>query len=226
MLEKRTRPARSASRIAWSSTTASLSAPWARSTSCSTSPRSTSSTYSRTFWRRTSPTPTSWRTANATSSSCATLLYITTQDIYAIVSTPNVDIDKLSEFIVKAIGAAKARCDKAFRLVENSVDMLKTGMSSYYKDFVASGNPTIIIENFINDISTDLKIDTPTLGQFKRIIFYFRRQASKKLKGVFFTLDKIMEIMEGGTPGRGKVGNEDITDDESDESAEPPATFA
>lgn len=136
------------------------------------------------------------------------MLYITTQDIYSIVTSPDVDIDKLSELIIKAITAAKKqvpRCDKAFRLIENSVDMLKNGMSSYYKDFVASGNPAVIFENFINDISSDLHIDTTTLGQFKRIIFHFRKQANSmpkkntKLDGVFTTLDKIMEIMEKDT---------------------------
>ncbi len=133
------------------------------------------------------------------------MLYITTQDIYSIVTSPDVDIDKLSELIITAITAAKKqipRCDKAFRIIENSVDMLKNGMSSYYKDFVASGNPAIIFENFINDISSDLHIDTQTLGQFKRIIFHFRKQANSmpkknpKLDGVFTRLDKIMEIME------------------------------
>lgn len=136
------------------------------------------------------------------------MLYITTQDIYSIVTSPDVDIDKLSELIIKAITAAKKqipRCDKAFRLIENSVDMLKNGMSMYYKDFVASGNPAIIFENFINDISNDLHIDTQTLGQFKRIIFHFRKQANSmpkkntQLDGVFTTLDKIMEIMEKDT---------------------------
>jgi hypothetical protein len=133
------------------------------------------------------------------------MLYITTQDIYNIVSSPDVDIDKLSELIVQAIGAAKKqipRCDKAFRLIENSVDLLKNGMSSYYKDFVASGNPVVIFENFINDLSGDLHIDTQTMGQFKRIIFHFRKRAESlpqkntKLDGVFQTLDKIMGMMD------------------------------
>lgn len=135
------------------------------------------------------------------------MLYITTQDIYSIVTSPDVDIDKLSELIVKAITAAKKqipRCDKAFRLIENSVDMLKSGMSTYYKDFVASGNPAVIFENFINDISGTLHINSTTMGQFKRIIFHFRKQANNmpkknpKLDGVFSTLDKIMEIMDEG----------------------------
>lgn len=150
------------------------------------------------------------------------MLYITTQDIYSIVTTPDVDIDKLSELIITAITAAKKqvpRCDKAFRLIENSVDMLKNGMSSYYKDFVASGNPAIIFENFINDISNDLHIDTQTLGQFKRIIFHFRKRANSmpakntKLDGVFTTLDKIMDLMEGGGGAAAEENAEDNTEE-------------
>lgn len=153
------------------------------------------------------------------------MLYITTQDIYSVVTTPDVDIDKLSELIIVAITAAKKqvpRCDKAFRLIENSVDMLKTGMSSYYKDFVASGNPAIIFENFINDISSDLNIDTQTLMQFKRIIFHFRKQADKmpkknaKLEGVFSTLDKIMEIMDGDNKKNEDEEEDDIEEVDAD----------
>ncbi len=132
------------------------------------------------------------------------MLYITTHDIYNIISSPDVDIDKLSELIVQAIGAAKKqipRCDKAFRLIENSVDLLKNGMSSYYKKFVASGNPLSIFENFIEDLSGDLHIDSQTMNQFKRIIFHFRKRADSmpqknaKLEGVFGTLDKILQMM-------------------------------
>jgi hypothetical protein len=153
------------------------------------------------------------------------MLYITTQDIYNIVTSPDVDIDKLSELIVNAIYSAKKqvpRCEKAFRLIENSVDMLKNGMSGYYKDFVASGNPAIIFEGYINDISTDLHIDTQTLGQFKRIIFHFRKQANAmpqkhaKLEGVFSTLDRIMDIMEDG-----KATTEPETDEDTDGETEP-----
>lgn len=149
------------------------------------------------------------------------MLYITTQDIYSVVSTPDVDISKLSEMIVQAIGAAKKqipRCDRAFRLIENSVDMLKNGMGSYYKDFVASGNPAVIFENFISDLSNDLDIDTQTMSQFKRIIFHFRKRAESmpkkavQLSGVFSTLDKIMGMMEEETTS----SSQDDLNDEDD----------
>lgn len=132
------------------------------------------------------------------------MLYITTQDIYKLISSPDVDIDKLSEIIVKAIEAAKKqipRCDKAFRIIGNSVDMLKSNMNTYYKDFVATSNPTIIFESFIQDIANDVNMDTQTLSQFKRIIFHFRKKSQNmpknpKLDTMFTALDKIMNIMD------------------------------
>ncbi len=132
------------------------------------------------------------------------MLYITTQDIYQIISSPDVDIDKLSEVIVKAIEASKKqipRCEKAFRTISNSAEMLKTNMNSYYKDFVATSNPTIIFENFLHDLSDKTQMDTQTLRQFKTIIFYYRKKSQNipknpKLDTMFQTLDKIMNIME------------------------------
>ena len=132
------------------------------------------------------------------------MLYITTQDIYQIISSPDVDIDKLSEIIVKAIEASKKqipRCEKAFRTISNSAEMLKTNMNVYYKDFVATSNPTIIFENFLHDLSDKTQMDTQTLRQFKTIIFYYRKKSQNipknpKLDTMFKTLDKIMNIME------------------------------
>lgn len=153
------------------------------------------------------------------------MLYLTTHDIYNIISSPDVDIDKLSELIVQAIGAAKKqipRCDKAFRLIENSVDLLKNGMSSYYKKFVASGNPLSIFENFIEDLSGDLHIDSQTMNQFKRIIFHFRKRADSlpqkntKLDGVFGTLDKILGMM-GEDPNPKSTDEEETKEDDIEE---------
>ena len=132
------------------------------------------------------------------------MLYITTQDIYQLISSPDVDIDKLSEVIVAAIEAAKKqipRCDRAFKIIGNSVDMLKSNMNTYYKDFVATSNPTIIFESFISDIANDVNMDSQTLNQFKRIIFHFRKKSesmpkNSKLDTMFTSLDKIMSIME------------------------------
>ncbi len=154
------------------------------------------------------------------------MLYITTQDIYKLISSPDVDIDKLSEVIVKAIEAARKqipRCDKAFRIIANSVDMLKSNMNMYYKDFVATSNPTIIFESFIQDISTSINMDTQTLMQFKRIIFFFKKKSESmpknpQLNSMFGTLDKIMNIMEGNKTDENKEDEQQSSDDEQEET--------
>jgi Ca2+-binding EF-hand superfamily protein len=148
------------------------------------------------------------------------MLYITTQDIYKLISSPDVDIDHLSEVIVKAVDAARKqipRCDKAFRIISNSVDMLKSNMNTYYKDFVATSNPTIIFESFIQDITTSINMDTQTLMQFKRIIFFFKKKSESmpknpQLNSMFGTLDKIMNIVEG----KSNKGEEEVDENESD----------
>ena len=44
----------------------------------------------------------------------------------------------------------------------------KSNMNTYYKDFVATSNPTIIFESFISDIANDVNMDSQTLNQFKK----------------------------------------------------------
>lgn len=133
------------------------------------------------------------------------MMYLTTKDIYNIITTPDVDINKLSELIIAAIGAAKKHipnCNKAFKMIEDSIDMLKHGMGEYYRSFVATGNPATIFENFVNDIAQDVDMDRATLIQFKKIIFHFRKKADsmpKKnpmLEKVFGQIDKVMGILE------------------------------
>ena len=132
------------------------------------------------------------------------MLYITTYDIYQLISSPDIDIEKLSEVVILAISSAKKqipRCDKAFKVISNSFDMLKGNMNDYYKAFVASSNPTIILENFIMDLSKKPAISTDVILQFKKIAMFFRKKAESRpkdprLETIFGTLDKIMKIMD------------------------------
>lgn len=132
------------------------------------------------------------------------MLYITTYDIYQLISSPDIDIDKLSEVVILAIASARKqipRCDKAFKVISNSFDMLKGNMNEYYKAFVATSNPTIILENFIMDLSKKPAVSTDVLLQFKKIAMFFRKKADSRpkdprLETIFGTLDKIMKIMD------------------------------
>lgn len=132
------------------------------------------------------------------------MLYITTYDIYQLVSSPDIDIDKLSEVVIMAITSAKKqipRCEKAFKVISNSFDMLKSNMNDYYKAFVATSNPTIILENFVMDLTKAPAISTDVILQFKKIAMFFRKKSESrpkdpKLESIFSTLDKIMKIMD------------------------------
>jgi hypothetical protein len=133
------------------------------------------------------------------------MLWEHTQSIYSIISSPDVDIDRLSEMIVSVIGEAKKqipRCDRAFKIIADSVDTLKANMNDYYKEFVTSGNPATMFENFIRDVSSEMNMDKQTLMQFRRITMFLRKKAEQmpkkpeQLDTVFGMIDKIMTQLE------------------------------
>lgn len=112
-------------------------------------------------------------------------LYTSTYSIYKIISSPDLDVDKFVDVIMSNIQAVKSqipRCDKAFREITNSVHMLKDNFGSYYKDFIQTKNQTIIMENFILDVSKKTKVDPQTTLQFRKIISYYRKIAQNKIK--------------------------------------------
>lgn len=132
------------------------------------------------------------------------MIFISVYDIYKLITTPDIDIEKFSEVIIQAIKESKKqipRCDGAFKIIANSAEMLKSNFNDYYKDFVISKNPTIIMENFVLDISKSTNMNNDTMRQFKKIIFHYRQKANSrpkdpKLDMIFENLDKIMSMME------------------------------
>jgi hypothetical protein len=111
---------------------------------------------------------------------CLSLLYKVCHEMYSILTSPNIDIDKFSELLMKSIAKVKQQvpgCEKAFKKILNSVDLLKDNFEDYYKSFVKSQSPTIIIENFISDVARSTNADLITLKQFKKIIVFFEEQA-------------------------------------------------
>ena len=83
------------------------------------------------------------------------MLFNTTYDIYQIITSPDIDISEFSDIIVDSIKQARKmipRANKAFKKIEESVELLKDNFQNYYKDFITTKNPTIIIENFILDV--------------------------------------------------------------------------
>jgi len=115
------------------------------------------------------------------------MLFNTSYDIYQIITSPDIDISNFSDIIVDSIKQAKKmipRANKAFRKIEESVELLKDNFQNYYKDFITTKNPTIIIENFILDVSKENsgEVDIELARQFKKIVMFYQKKSQGKIK--------------------------------------------
>jgi hypothetical protein len=139
------------------------------------------------------------------------MLYNTTYDIYKVITSPDIDISKFSEIIISSISQAKKmipRANKAFKKIEESVELLQNNFGGYYKDFISTKNPSIIIENFILDCgreSNNDQMDLDLARQFKKIAMFYKKKSAGKIKDprvnqIFELLDKnfaMLDIKDG-----------------------------
>lgn len=148
------------------------------------------------------------------------LIYTRAIEIVHIITSPDIDVAKFSEVLVANIGDMRKhipRCDKAFDKIEQSVGVLKTNFNEYYKDFIVaqSGNPGIIVENFVMDVARNSKADIQTMRQFKQIIGFYKQKMSNRaisdprLKKMMDLVGENMSILEGSFDAkRAKVKKE------------------
>ena len=68
-------------------------------------------------------------------------------ELYDIITSPDIDINKFSEILIESISKLRKqipRCDKAFDVIENSVKLLENNFKTYYRSSVEAENPSII----------------------------------------------------------------------------------
>jgi hypothetical protein len=148
-------------------------------------------------------------------------LYTITHDVYEAVTSPDVDVGEFVDVIMGSIGEVQRqipRCGQAFQKIADSVGLLKDNFGGYYKDYAASGNPTIIMENFVLDVSKNTNASPAITAQFRRIIAHYRKLASQqatnpKLQSLFAQIDANFDELEQADAGPGV----------DDEKAAPPA---
>jgi hypothetical protein len=153
-------------------------------------------------------------------------MYVISHDVYEAVSAPDIDVDEFVEVIMSSIGEVKKqipRCDGAFQKIIESVDLLKGNFSGYYKDYVASSNPTIIMENFVIDVSKNTQASPTVTAQFRRIISHYRKLASQqatnpKLQSLFAQVDANFAELEKKSR---EAESESESEDEDDMAAAP-----
>ena len=131
------------------------------------------------------------------------------------------------ESIIKDIKKRIPGCDEAFRIILDSMDLLKTNYKSYYENFTMTSNPSVVLESYIQDL-TKMENRSPTIvSQFHKIIQHYRgmitkmKQSGKVNKGddmMENILEKNMKIIEEHlTDGKSKNKDEDEDEDDEDE---------
>jgi len=161
-------------------------------------------------------------------------MYVISHDVYEAVSAPDIDVDEFVEVIMSSIGEVKKqipRCDGAFQKIIESVDLLKGNFSGYYKDYVASSNPTIIMENFVIDVSKNTQASPTVTAQFRRIIGHYRKLASQqatnpKLQSLFAQVDANFAELEKKSREAESESEDDMAAASPDGSAAPVPTTA
>lgn len=149
-------------------------------------------------------------------------LYEISYNLYQTVSSPDINIEEFVYIVVTSIDEIKKhvpRCDEAISKIKESVELLRSNFSDYYKDFVASNsNPSIIMENFILDVSKNTNATPKLTNQFRKIISYYKNMSSKikctdsKLSKLFNQIDINFDKLD-----KRQVDEDTYKEDEVDE---------
>jgi hypothetical protein len=153
--------------------------------------------------------------------------YVIGHEMYEVITSPDIDIKKFSKVLIDNIDKMKKtipRCDKAFNIIKNSVELLEGNFKNYYKNSVEAENPSIIVESFIIDVSMSQKANASITGQFRRIIMFMKKQAANnkdpRVKKLFKILNSQFDLMAQKT-GVAPVDEDDPHDDEESKTDEP-----
>lgn len=102
-------------------------------------------------------------------------------DIYDLVTSPDVDIHRFSAMLIESISTFRKRiprCQNAFRIIENSVQLLEKNFKRYYRDSKEANNSNLLMEMFILDVAQTQKADPKVLIEFRTIINYLRKSVN------------------------------------------------
>lgn len=143
-----------------------------------------------------------------------------TYNIYDIYASPDWDPEIFAEIMRANLTSVKTkipRCNKAFKKIEESLDLLKTNMNGYYREFVSTKNPSTMMENFVNDVAVNCQnTDVETSRQFKTIIAEYRKLSNNnitdpRVKSLF---DQVNNIAGGSISSESRANKDDEDDDD------------
>jgi hypothetical protein len=160
--------------------------------------------------------------------------YTVSHDLYDAVSAPDVDVNEFVEVIQSSVQEVQKyvpRCEEAFKKIRESVGLLRENFDGYYKDYVASSNPTIIMENFVLDVSKNTAATPTVTAQFRKIIAHYRsiaaqRAAHPKLQSIFQQVDANFRELETNSRAASAKGDSDSESSEDAPDGTDPAAAA
>ena len=139
-------------------------------------------------------------------------LYHITHDVYTTTSAPDINVEDFIQIIMSAMDDLKKhipRCDEAFNKITESVDLLRDNFPKYNQDMKISGNATIIMENFVLDVSKQPGTNSVKMRtQFRRIIEHYRKLARSrpldtKAQSLFREIDRNFDALDKHDQGGG-----------------------
>lgn len=130
-------------------------------------------------------------------------LHIAGCELYKLISSPDIDIKKFSDIMIESLDKLRtipelSRCNVAFDKLKSSLSMLENNFTDYYKDFIVKKDSSIIMENFILDVSKTTKASPTLMIQFRKIITYYKKKTAGNIKDpkLKMAFDKLNENFE------------------------------
>jgi hypothetical protein len=149
-------------------------------------------------------------------------VYDLTYKLWQETVSPDVDVDSFVEVIMNNMDEIKKRapelnrCGKAFKKIADSVQLLKTNFNTYYRDFIETKDSTVMMQNFILDVSKNVNSDPEVMREFREIIKYYKKLAKQqpnnpKMKALFDKVSESFSQLEKGTTNLVSIREDDST---------------
>ena len=147
-------------------------------------------------------------------------LYEICYKMYETLNIPDIDPDDFIKIVKVSIEKLKKqipRCGKAFKKIEESISMLKDNFTNYYKDYITSNNPSIIIESFISDVSKESGNDIELAREFRSIINYYKKMVKQQKETGNSKLNKVFSHVESQFSLLSNITGQKLDDEEEDD---------
>lgn len=128
-------------------------------------------------------------------------MYTITFRIFNIKRRPEIDVDEFVDYVSSRLELLKKqipRCDGAFRKIDEALSSLKSNFGEYYTDYVATNNPSIMLETFIVDVAKNSSSTARLAGEFNTILKYFQTtMANNPEAGADPRAQKLLSVIAG-----------------------------